>query len=238
MYDSRFVVIVPSLIWVGTLGKDIPDRVKPVYILTFSIGSGVLLLYASGNPKGNFFNGLAEKCGLAYYSTAITLNIATTALITVRLLWISDYMQKNLNRASSETYINAIAIIVESALPYTLCGIANLVTYAVQSDVNVLFVAVYGMMTVSIRYVSAFQWLTSFLRQGLSPQLIIMRVARDRAVTREQVTALLNRSLVLFTVDGEPGPHDGPVVGSAVSSITHLQTMSPTYSTSHVEKTA
>lgn len=74
----------------------------------------------------------------------------TTALIISRLLWVSSYMHKNLGRTTSKTYIDVVVIVVESALPYTLCGIINLITYAIQSDTNVLFVAIYGMMTVRL----------------------------------------------------------------------------------------
>ena len=112
------------------------------------LASGILLLYASGRPNGDFFAGFSENCGLAYYATTISLNIITTALIIGRLMWISRYMRRNLGPPTTDIYINAITIIVESALPYTLCGVMNLITYAVQSDTNVLFVAIYGMMTV------------------------------------------------------------------------------------------
>lgn len=117
-------------------------------LLTVLAAAGILLLYASGNPNGNFFGGFAANCGLAYYTTEISLNFITTVLIIGRLLWISRYMGRNLGPATSETYVNAIAIVVESALPYTICGIVYLVTYGVQSDISVLFLAIYGMMTV------------------------------------------------------------------------------------------
>ncbi|KAI0731599.1 hypothetical protein C8Q72DRAFT_212075 [Fomitopsis betulina] len=166
MYNTYYIAVIPTLIWLG------------------SFASGILLLYASGRPNGDFFAGFSENCGLAYYATTISLNIMTTALIIVRLLWISSYMRKNLGTPSSDIYVNAIAIIVESALPYTLCGIVNLVTYAVQSDTNVLFVAIYGMMT------------------GLSPQLVIMRVVRGRGLTRQRVTEALSSSSGTFMGGG------------------------------------
>ncbi|EPS97201.1 hypothetical protein FOMPIDRAFT_81947 [Fomitopsis schrenkii] len=147
IYNNVYIIVIPSLIWLGTFA------------------AGILLLYASGNPNGNFFGGFAANCGLAYYTTEISLNFITTVLIIGRLLWISRYMGRNLGPATSETYVNAIAIVVESALPYTICGIVYLVTYGVQSDISVLFLAIYGMMT------------------GLSPQLIIMRVVKGRATT-------------------------------------------------------
>lgn len=149
MYNTYYIAVIPTLIWLGSFGT------APFYFALLDAdvrspsASGILLLYASGRPNGDFFAGFSENCGLAYYATTISLNIMTTALIIVRLLWISSYMRKNLGTPSSDIYVNAIAIIVESALPYTLCGIVNLVTYAVQSDTNVLFVAIYGMMTVT-----------------------------------------------------------------------------------------
>lgn len=69
----------------------------------------------------------------------------------------------------ARTYLNAIAIVIESALPYTLCGIAFLVTYGIQNDLEILFLSLYGMFTC------------------ISPQLIVLRVIKGRAWTRREL---------------------------------------------------
>ncbi|TFY55599.1 hypothetical protein EVJ58_g8145 [Rhodofomes roseus] len=188
LYNSIYIILFPSLLWLG------------------SFASGVLFLYASGNPHGDFFEGFAQNCGLGYYTTTIFLNFLTTTMIIGRLLWVARYMRKNLGRATSETYVNVIAIIVESALPYTLIGIANLITYGVRSDTNVLFAAMYGMMT------------------GLAPQLIIMRVIKGRAISRRDMTEVLTNSMTF--APGNNGIHE-----VAITLSIQLQTMSKPPST-------
>ncbi|KAH9943876.1 hypothetical protein B0H21DRAFT_747388 [Amylocystis lapponica] len=139
VWNNYAVLIFPCILWVGTLGL------------------GIVELAASGAPNGDLFVGLAEDIGLAYFSTTIGLNVLATGLICGRILHLQmrTYASDRTRRALR--YSGTIPIIVESAVPYTLSGIAFLVSYGIGSPISVLWLSIYVMFTC------------------ISPQLIILR---------------------------------------------------------------
>ncbi|PIL34474.1 hypothetical protein GSI_03251 [Ganoderma sinense ZZ0214-1] len=137
---------------------------------------GIIELYLSGKPNANFFVGTAAQLGLAYYATTISLNVIATGVICARLVYFSraatsDFATPRNPIATGSVvarYTGTLPVVVESALPYSLAGVAFLVSYGMQSDVSILFGALYGMFTC------------------VSPQLIILRIVTGEAWTREK----------------------------------------------------
>ncbi|PCH43214.1 hypothetical protein WOLCODRAFT_121651, partial [Wolfiporia cocos MD-104 SS10] len=156
IYNDYRVLILPCIVYLGT------------------VALGILLLYTSGVPSGDYFAGLAAKAGVAYYSTTIALNVISTSLICGRIAFFARQMRSDLNLAASSAYVNAVAIIIESALPYTLCGVAFIVSYGLGNGLEILFLSLYIMFTC------------------ISPQLIVMRVISGRAWTRQQAARTLS----------------------------------------------
>ncbi|GBE87855.1 hypothetical protein SCP_1200800 [Sparassis crispa] len=139
-----------------------------LYLATLAIGT--TQLYYSGLPSGNFFAGLAADLGLAYYTCSIGLNVLVTCFICGRILAFARRTKKTLGREAMRTYTSTVSIIIESALPYSLSGIAFLITYGLNSDISILFLSFYILFTC------------------LSSQLIILRVTLGRAWTRERAS--------------------------------------------------
>jgi hypothetical protein len=110
---------------------------------------GILDLITSGSPNGNFYEGLAARVGLVYFSLTIGLNVITTCLICGRIMFYARRVRNHLDLEVSMAYFTTVAIVVESALPYTLFGIAFLVSFGLDSDTSILFLSLYGMFTVS-----------------------------------------------------------------------------------------
>ena len=110
---------------------------------------GILELYVSGTPNANFFVGLAAHIGLTYVATSIGLNVLVTSLICGRILYYARVAQRQLGPAIAETYFSIATIIIESALPYTLCGVAFLVSFGLNSEISILFLSFYVMFTAS-----------------------------------------------------------------------------------------
>ncbi|KAI0056181.1 hypothetical protein BV25DRAFT_1921185 [Artomyces pyxidatus] len=161
------IVILPGILYMATLALSIVE------------------LWASGAPHSDFFQGLAANFGLSYYATSIGLNVLVTCLIVARILSIARTSDRYLGVEISQTYIGIAAIIVESALPYTLAGIAFLVSYGMSSEISILFLSVYVMFTC------------------VSPQMLLLRVVEGRAWRHNQfrdTTAALN-----FSNSGLPG---------------------------------
>jgi len=150
VWNNYYVLVFPCFLWVASLGL------------------GVAELYASGTPSGDFFTGLAEDIGVAYYSTSIGLNVVVTSLICGRVLRLNMAMRTDPRLKHSARYAGTIPIIVESALPYTLFGIAFLVSYGIGSSTSILWLSFYVMFTC------------------ISPQMIVLRVVDGNAWTMEQ----------------------------------------------------
>ena len=112
-------------------------------------------MYSSGKPNSDFFTGKAGQLGVAYYATTISLNIIATSVICVRLIYLGRavYAIRDTEGRGKGAirYTGTLPMIVESALPYSMAGLAFLVSYGMQSDISILFGALYGMFTVSAR---------------------------------------------------------------------------------------
>ncbi|KAI0821763.1 hypothetical protein BC628DRAFT_1393462 [Trametes gibbosa] len=146
--------------------------VFPSILYLASAALGILTCYVSGSPNADFFLGAAADIALSYSTIVIGLNVTCTALICGRILWVARRMESTLGRDVSRTYTGAASLIVESMLPYTLFGIAYVVTLGLNSPYEIFFLSVYVMFTC------------------LSPQMIILRVLMGRGWTRDAATTM------------------------------------------------
>ncbi|RDX46653.1 hypothetical protein OH76DRAFT_1406732 [Lentinus brumalis] len=152
IWNSRRVIVFPAGIWVASL--------------LFSVG----VLYGSGKPNGDYFAGIATIFVTAYTASTIAFNVLVTSLICGRIMYIGRCMRASYAPdADGTVYTGAAAIVVESALPFTIFSLAYLVTYAMGSDIANAF-SFYAMFTC------------------ISPLMIILRVLSRRAWTRESGT--------------------------------------------------
>lgn len=102
-------------------------------------------------PNSDFFVGRAAQVALAYSSAVIGLNVTLSTLICSRLLWRARAVEHTLGRRIARRYTGAAALVVEAALPYTLFGIAYVVTLGTDSPTSILFLSLYVMFTVRAR---------------------------------------------------------------------------------------
>ncbi|KAI9458752.1 hypothetical protein HD554DRAFT_2001206, partial [Boletus coccyginus] len=151
VYNSFLVLIFPSVLWTATL----------IF--------GILELYTSGVPSGDFFVGLAAHIGVTYAAISIGLNVLVSAMICARIAYLGVGMHSTRHTARGKEmmrYAGTIPIIVESALPYAVAGISFLVSYGMGSGISILFMSIYVMFTC------------------ISPQMIIIRIADGKAWQR------------------------------------------------------
>ncbi|KAH7926990.1 hypothetical protein BV22DRAFT_1032333 [Leucogyrophana mollusca] len=146
------VIIFPCILWLATL--------------VFGIIDAAL----SGAPSGDFWEGFAAQMGVTYYALSIGLNIVVTSIICGRILYQGRRIRQQFGPAMSRTYFSAASIIIESALPYTISGIALVITFAISSGICILFQEIYVMFTC------------------VSPQMLILRVAMGRAWVKTTAT--------------------------------------------------
>ena len=108
-----------------------------------------MVVVLSSSPGGNFFVGLTAKLGLAYYSVSVGLTAMLTWMICYRILKRAGEVRNDLGKDYASAYFALLSLMIESVLPYTLSGIAFLVSFGVGSPTSIAFACVYIMMMVS-----------------------------------------------------------------------------------------
>ncbi|KAJ7454835.1 hypothetical protein FB451DRAFT_1279543 [Mycena latifolia] len=144
--------------------------VFPSLLYLGSVAMGITMTIQSGLPGGDIFHGITVNFGIPWVVLTIVFNILVTAMIAVRLLSMHSQANKVLGTEVTKRYTGLLAILVESALPFTLLGIGYLATYIKQVPESLAFAGVWGAFV------------------SLSPQAIIMRAAMGAAWTRETVS--------------------------------------------------
>ena len=169
-WNSYRVIIVPSILWIGTLGANYPLSVhsRTIDRLTKKV-LGILLIWETSTHGGNFFSGISSQLGLAYYTTSVFLTAMLTWMVCYRVVQYGRRIKEGLGSEYASPYFAIVALVVESVLPCTLSGIAFLISFGIGSQTSVCFSFVFILMMVR-SLVSTFG--------GVSLQLTaLMRVA-------------------------------------------------------------
>ncbi|KAJ7208001.1 hypothetical protein GGX14DRAFT_634786 [Mycena pura] len=149
---NQWIVGFPTLLWLA------------------STAMGTTATIQSGFPGGDFFIGTTVNFAIPWLVLTITFNIVTTLMITFRLLAMSRTMRKVLPKERARIYSGVIAILVETALPFTILGIGYIITYIRTAPEALAFANIWGCFV------------------SLSPQAIILRVAMGSAWSKSTVT--------------------------------------------------
>ncbi|KIK82322.1 hypothetical protein PAXRUDRAFT_832269 [Paxillus rubicundulus Ve08.2h10] len=149
VWDSYRVITAPSILWVITLAL------------------GIVVLWVSCSPGSDVFVGMASRLNLAYYSISVFLDTIVSGIICYRMLYHAMKVKKQLGNEYASGYFNVISVIIESALLYTLSGLAFLVSFGIGSAASVTFFCVY------------------VLAMCISQQMLILRVIMGRAWNKD-----------------------------------------------------
>ncbi|KAJ8076158.1 hypothetical protein PM082_022143 [Marasmius tenuissimus] len=184
-------------------------------ILTFlaSTSMAIVSCVQSALPGSSFFATNALNFGIPWISLTCALNVILTGLISVKLLWARRRMNRLLqSRELTDVYTGVVAILVESALPFSVLGIVFAVLLAKGNFAYAIFSAVWG------AYV------------GIAPLLIINRVANGKAWSRNTAQQLSTNATSTSFMFGNPG-------GSTSITMSTLRNPTPAvHSTVSVEK--
>ncbi|EJD06440.1 uncharacterized protein FOMMEDRAFT_102223 [Fomitiporia mediterranea MF3/22] len=154
----RFWLIYNFNYWIALL---------PCMLLLGSFTMGVILLFQLTQPNANLWTKTTVNFGIPYWSISASLNILVTSLIVGKLFLIRRRTRAVLSTHHSRTYTSVAAMLVESAALYSITALIFIVTYARNSNVQNLVLPVLGQV------------------QAVSPLLIMWRVARGQAISRE-----------------------------------------------------
>lgn len=139
-------MIVPILAYLSAFGMiSICYKDFEAY---FCLALAIIELILAGKPNGNFFGGKAINFGIPYYAITISLNILITILICTRLIRLSRAVDKVLGYENSKPYTAVVAILVESAAPYSIVGLMFLIPYARGSQLAISFGQVWAKFAV------------------------------------------------------------------------------------------
>ncbi|KAJ7261160.1 hypothetical protein C8J57DRAFT_1337236 [Mycena rebaudengoi] len=140
----------------------------PILLYLGAIAMGIMTIVQGAVPGSNFFRGKVVNFGVPWATLSVALNVTITGLISYRILRARS-MLKRLQEGSGSlnVYVSVAAVLIESALPFSILGIIFAVTFGKNLDQAPGFL---------------FAWATF---ATLSPQFIIFRVATGRAWTQE-----------------------------------------------------
>ncbi|KAJ6448890.1 hypothetical protein C8R45DRAFT_1045530 [Mycena sanguinolenta] len=144
----------------------------PVILYLSSVAMGITTTIQSGLPGGDLFQGTTVNFGIPWIVLTIVFNIVVTAMITIRLFSVSSKVNRVVGKETRKKYTGFVAILVESALPFTLLGVCYLATYIREISESLAFADIWGAFV------------------ALSPQAIILRVAMGGAWNHETFNRL------------------------------------------------
>ncbi|KAG1866170.1 hypothetical protein F4604DRAFT_1779065 [Suillus subluteus] len=165
-------------------------RYVMVPMITLYIGmiAMAILVLIESSAGAVFYNINTE---LAYLSLEVGLTVTYSVLVTSRLLSMRGMMRQIIREYDSSTYNTIVLMVVESAMAYIAYAIVFIVSFGMHSNVD-------NLCFLSISHV-----------QGMAQLLIIIRVARGRAITSEQTRAAARTTIAFSaTVSDETGEND------------------------------
>ena len=109
----------------------------------------IVTLYQSARPGEHFFQGSTVDFGVPWAVLSVSLNVTITTFIVYQLLRVRSQLAGILPDDALQTYTGICAILVESALPFSVLGIVFAVTYGMHLPVGPAFLFVWAAFCVS-----------------------------------------------------------------------------------------
>lgn len=160
---------------------------------------GVILLFQLTQPFANLWSTTSTNFAIPYWSISIGLNVLVTTMIVGRLYFIRRRTRAVLSNTHSRTYTSIASMLIESAALYTCTALVFLVTYARASNVQNLVLPLLGQV------------------QAVAPLLIMWRVARGQAISRESIAQSGTLSKISWKITG-PLTTSGALAGTATAA--------------------
>lgn len=102
----------------------------------------------SALPLSSVFAKQSVSFAIPWISLTCGLNAMITILIAGRIIYLSRAISGVLPRENSRIYTNIVAILIESALPFTLLGIIFAITLGKNIQESVAFSDIWGTFVV------------------------------------------------------------------------------------------
>ncbi|KAK2462416.1 hypothetical protein APHAL10511_005550 [Amanita phalloides] len=154
----------------------------PATALLTSFALGIMWIWVSSQKGFSVFDSFPLAIGTAYCVTSFIANSLLTILIIFRLVLHRRRILAILPSEHAAHYVSLAIIITESAALYSIFALAYIVTYAIDSPINLILLP---MLTSS---------------QQISSYLIILRLVRERAWSLDALTSAAGSESRLTTL--------------------------------------
>jgi len=145
--------------------------ILPTLMFLGSTAMSVLTVWQNAQPGAQFFSTISASFALPWSSLTSSLNIILTLMIVARLMYARSKLVAVLGKQHAKLYTSIAAMVVESSSIYGSMSLAFIVCYALGSSfVNVVL----PLLSLSM---------------AISPTLILLRVARGRAYSKDTAIA-------------------------------------------------
>ena len=136
--------------WCGTISKrKTLDLIMDSLLMTRRAATGIGLLWSTSRPAASLVGSETINWQTSFYSCTVSHNIICTILIASRL-WYHHHKTQKIRASETSPYSSIIAIIVESAALYSLCGIIYIPLVVKMLPAQFAVTALIGALTVRI----------------------------------------------------------------------------------------
>ena len=181
------------------------------------IVTGSLLLVSTAEPTGSLTGWDVIHYQTAFYSLTVSHNILCTLFIAGRM-WYHQRTVQTLTTSGGWTYSAVIAVVVESAALYSICGAIYIPLVVRMIPLQYPITALIGALTVRCLPLHTPHALLTITLQSIAPNLIILRIALGKSFTVDTTARSLPQSTE-FKLSALRSPQDS-VVTDPLSSTT------------------
>ncbi|KAF9065823.1 hypothetical protein BDP27DRAFT_1424442 [Rhodocollybia butyracea] len=188
----------------------------PVFMFIASVVLSCLLIAMLSRPDLTLWSTISVQLALSYGSISIAFNLLVTVLICGRLMVMRQRLKKSdLHQDNHSPYTTVAAMLIESAFIYSATALAVLISLALNSPVQNLWLPLLGQV------------------QSIAPLLIILRVAEGKAWSAETQEMLISTNIRFGTQNMLSGGSDHKVASTPI-----LNTLAPAEAGAYTESEA
>jgi len=174
----------------------------PIAMYLTSVAMIIIAVFETIKPGAVFFDTVTESFTLLWFTLSITLNLLLTLLIAGKLIAARNSLRSVLGKVHAKLYTSITSIFVESATLYSMSSIVVIGSYSVNSPFQNVALAIHACV------------------MSISPIMIISRVARGHAYSKQAVTAASTN----MTFGSRSGKTPGGTTATAISLTTWSRT--------------
>lgn len=128
--DIPYLVILPTLLYLGSLGTWFTSRRSKEADTDDGTASGIGLLIETAKPGAVFGQASVVDFGTPFWSISVSMNVLTTLVIAGKLVYRKRAFVSTERSNRLSTYTPEVAIFLESAALYAICAIIYIPMFA------------------------------------------------------------------------------------------------------------